>query len=128
MSKFYLNVAIDTPLFRVFDYLPLEQTNISNYKPGARVNVPFGRTTKIGIILSTSTKTELKATQLKTISRLIDDKALLSSKDISLYRWAADYYHHPIGEVFAQALPKKLRSDQHIILTKEKQYLSLIHI
>ena len=122
MSKFYLNVAIDTPLFRVFDYLPLKQSSLADYSPGARVNVPFGRTTKVGIILSTSTKTELKATQLKSINRLIDQSPLLTLKDISLYRWAAEYYHHPIGEVFAQSLPKKLRSDQQITLTKEKLY------
>mgnify|MGYP003386500138 CR=1 FL=1 len=102
--------------------MPLKHSNASDYKPGARVKVPFGRTTKIGIILSTSIKTGLKATQLKSISRLVDREPLLTLKDISLYRWAAEYYHHPIGEVFAQSLPKKLRSDQHISLTKEKLY------
>ena len=29
-----------------------------------------------------------------------------------LLRWAAEYYHHPIGEVFAAALPASLRAGQ----------------
>ena len=29
-------------------------------------------------------------------------------------RWAADYYHHPIGEVFAAALPVNLRTGQPV--------------
>ena len=31
-----------------------------------------------------------------------------------LLRWAADYYHHPIGEVFAAALPVSLRAGQAV--------------
>ena len=29
-----------------------------------------------------------------------------------LLRWAAEYYHHPMGEVFAAALPASLRAGQ----------------
>ena len=29
-----------------------------------------------------------------------------------LLRWAADYYHHPLGEVIAAALPVALREGQ----------------
>ncbi len=30
--------------------------------------------------------------------------------DLKLLEWAADYYHHPVGEVFATALPRLLRT------------------
>ncbi|MBL4743696.1 MAG: primosomal protein N' [Cycloclasticus sp.] len=110
MPKFYLNVAVDTPLNRLFDYLPLSDNHRSDYALGQRVTVPFGRTLKSGIILSISSNTELNAKQLKPIAELLDSSPLLCAKDIALYKWAASYYHHPIGEVFAQSLPKKIRS------------------
>lgn len=122
MPKLYLNIAVDTPLFRAFDYLPAKNTQHSDYKKGQRVQVPFGRTTKFGIIIGLASSTELKEKQLKPIKCLIDEKPLLTNTDISLYQWASDYYHHPIGEVFAQTLPKKLRSNEGVSLTKEKYY------
>lgn len=110
MPKFYLNIAVDTPLHRVFDYLPLAQTIPSEYCAGQRVCVPFGRQQKNGVILSISSSTELTDKQLKPISERLDQQALLSAEDIKLYKWTADYYHHPIGEVFAQAMPKQIRA------------------
>ena len=36
-----------------------------------------------------------------------------------LLRWAADYYHHPIGEVYAAALPASLRAGQPAAISTE---------
>ncbi len=36
-----------------------------------------------------------------------------------LLRWAADYYHHPIGEVYAAALPASLRKGQPAAISTE---------
>ncbi|MEO1888819.1 MAG: primosomal protein N', partial [Cycloclasticus sp.] len=122
MSKFYLNIAVDTPLHRVFDYLPLEQSKRSDYTTGQRVIIPFGRQQKTGIILKVTSKTELSSKQLKPISELLDQTALLCEQDITLYKWTADYYHHPIGEVFAQALPKQIRSGKSSIIALTTLY------
>jgi primosomal protein N' (replication factor Y) len=116
MSKFYLNIAVDTPLHRVFDYLPLEQSKRSDYTTGQRVIIPFGRQQKTGVILNITSKTELTDKQLKPISELLDQTALLCEQDVALYKWTSDYYHHPIGEVFAQALPKQIRSGKSPVI------------
>ena len=122
MPKFYLNIAVDTPLFRLFDYLPIKQSTRADYQLGQLVSVPFGKTQKAGVILAISTTTHLKAKQLKPINALLDRSTLLSLQDITLFKWASGYYHHPIGEVFAQALPKKIRSGQISQITQEKLY------
>ncbi|MEH6502368.1 MAG: primosomal protein N' [Cycloclasticus sp.] len=111
MQPFYLKIAIDTPLRRLFDYLPIKQTPVQRYEPGQRVIASFGRTQKMGVIVSISNTTELSEKQLKPIVELLDDAPLFSAHDIKLLKWTADYYHQPIGEVFCQALPKKLRTD-----------------
>lgn len=110
MSDFYLNIAVDTPLHRIFDYLPIKNSARSDYQIGQRVFVSFGRLKKIGVILNISSSTELNRKQLKPISQLIDRQPLISLDDLKLYKWAANYYHHPIGEVLAQAFPKQLRA------------------
>ena len=108
-QPFYLNIAIDTPLNSVFDYLPINHTNRQQYVPGQRIIASFGRTQKTGILVGVSSSTQLNAKQLKPIKERLDDTPLLSNHDIKLLIWSAKYYHQPIGEVFAQALPKKLR-------------------
>ncbi|PHS73208.1 MAG: primosomal protein N' [Cycloclasticus sp.] len=110
MQPFYLKIAIDTPVNRLFDYLPIKQTERQSYAPGQRVIAVFGRTQKTGIIVDITNRTELSAKQLKPVKERLDNEPILSSDDIKLLTWAAHYYHQPIGEVFAQALPKKLRS------------------
>ncbi|MGB1989573.1 MAG: hypothetical protein ACPHPA_03590, partial [Cycloclasticus pugetii] len=52
MSDFYLNIAVDTPLHRIFDYLPIKNSARSDYQIGQRVFVSFGRLKKIGVILN----------------------------------------------------------------------------
>jgi primosomal protein N' (replication factor Y) (superfamily II helicase) len=47
--------------------------------------------------------------RLKAIVQVLDSEPLLSESSLSLLRWAAAYYHHPIGEVVATALPGRLR-------------------
>lgn len=123
MPKFYLNIAVDAPLYSLFDYLPTASSARSEYLIGQRVIVPFGRMEKTGVITGISDKTQLKEKQLKPILRQLDTTPLLSSHDISLYEWVASYYHHPIGEVIAQTLPKKIRSDPSPAIKKEKTYL-----
>ncbi|ORU92428.1 MAG: primosomal protein N' [Cycloclasticus sp. symbiont of Bathymodiolus heckerae] len=122
MPKFYLNIAVDTPLHRIFDYLPIAHSNRDTYAIGQRVIVSFGRQQKTGVILAISSETTLSNKQLKPISELLDNKPLLCEQDIALYKWASDYYHHPIGEVFAQALPKQVRSTKSPTVTLATLY------
>ncbi len=110
MPLFYLNIALDTPLPLVFDYLPLAQTQESDYCVGQRVIAPFGRLQKTGVIVSMSSNTQLSTKKLKSILKRLDDTPIFSDKDCQLISWAAHYYHQPLGEVFTQALPKQLRT------------------
>ena len=47
--------------------------------------------------------------KLKAIIEILDRAPILDASVRALVTWAADYYHHPIGEVVAAALPKALR-------------------
>ncbi len=98
---------MDVPLAHLFDYLPPAGTSLPVI--GARVLVPFGRRQQCGVVMDVVAHSELPKSKLKRASRLLDRSAILGDADLKLIRFTADYYHHPIGEVAATALPALLR-------------------
>ncbi len=107
MTDEIIRVALDTPLRRTFDYL--RDADSPAGMAGQRVRVPFGRREKIGFIVSIENQSEIDNAKLKRISSYIDHQPTFDPALLTLLRWAADYYHHPLGEVIATALPKLLR-------------------
>jgi len=101
-----VKVAVSVPLSRSFDYLP--EGNLERYQPGSRVVVPFGRTTRVGVVIGTGVSA-LQQSKLKAITELLDPQPVLPADIVDLITWAASYYHHPVGEAFATALPVQLR-------------------
>ncbi|NOS75045.1 MAG: primosomal protein N' [Methyloglobulus sp.] len=108
-SHLILRVAIAVPLYRLFDYLAPNEVDANDLAPGIRLEVPFGTGKKIAYLIETSQHSEISLDKLKPIERILDDKPLLSAKDIRLLHWASRYYHHPLGEVFSAAFPASLR-------------------
>jgi len=95
------------PLSRDFDYLPTDRG--APAPPGSRVLVPFGRRRQVGVVMAHSDASELPASKMRHSIATLDDKPLLGDDDLWLIRFTSSYYHHPIGEVVAAALPTLLR-------------------
>jgi len=104
-----LRVAVPTPLRRSFDYLPPRDVDPDALKAGVRLRLPFGRTEVIGILLEVTRQPQVAAVRLKRAIQLLDAEPILSPDLLWLLQWASQYYQHPIGEVFQQALPVLLR-------------------
>ena len=104
-----LQVAINAPLSRLFDYLPPAAADAALPRPGCRVLVPFGRQRQIGTVISHATHSELPLNKLRRVLSTIDIEPVLRDQDLWLIRFTSDYYHHPLGEVVAAALPVLLR-------------------
>jgi primosomal protein N' (replication factor Y) len=123
-----LQVALDTPLRQTFDYLlpvdverpaadgPAADGRVpgSPLKPGIRVRVPFGRRHLIGILVGISRSSSVPRAKLKPALEIVDEGAVFDPVTFDLLCWAAEYYHHPIGEVMAAALPVSLRAGQPV--------------
>ncbi len=111
-----LQIALDTPLRRVFDYRPPAELPGSPPKAipglGVRVRVPFGRRQLIGILVGVAAESSVASSKLRAALEILDDQSIFDPVTFDLLRWAAEYYHHPIGEVFAAALPASLREGQ----------------
>ena len=115
-------VAIAVPLDRVVDYLPPAACDPSTIQPGVRVLVPFGKGLKTGLLLAISSSTEVAPVRLKQVAQILDAQPLLSATDLQLLQWASHYYHHPLGEVLATALPAPLRQGKPAVLEQERSY------
>jgi len=102
-----LQIVFDTPLRRRFDYLPRE--DVAAPSPGERVRVSLGRSRAVGIVAAHARESSLPLPRLKQVIETIDTEPLWDDTTWGLLRWAADYYHHPLGEVLFGAIPKTLR-------------------
>ncbi|MEM7081443.1 MAG: primosomal protein N' [Pseudomonadota bacterium] len=100
-------MALAVPLRKPFDYLL--PSHPQTLVPGMRVRVAFGRSRKTGVVLSLASHSDVTPDKLKRIERVLDEAPCLDTEQLALLSWASDYYQHPIGEVVAAALPRKLR-------------------
>ena len=81
-------VALDTPLRRLFDYLPPAAPTLSP-TVGVRVRVPFGRQRPIGLVAAVTETSEIPAERLKPILEVLDAMPLLDDGLQELLRWGA---------------------------------------
>mgnify|MGYP001824876713 FL=1 len=111
-----LQIAVNVPLARTFDYLAPDGPVPAI---GSRVRVPFGRRHETGIVVGHASESAFAGGRLRRASRALDDEPLLGEEDLALVRFTSDYYHHPIGEVAALALPVALRHGKPLATAAE---------
>lgn len=111
MDHRILKIALDTPLDFAFDYRWQGDISVSG-KPmvGQLAVVPFGRREVVGVIIEVNHSSELAPDKLKDVLEIRTQIAPLSASWLELCRFAADYYHRPLGEVAIPGLPKNLRT------------------
>jgi len=107
-----LQIAIPSPLYHCFDYLPPPDYDPACLRPGIRVRAPFRNGRRIGILLAVLDSTTVAPEALRPVLEILDDEPILPPDLLTLGQWAQRYYHHPPGEVFATLLPVLLRQGQ----------------
>lgn len=112
-SEPVLRVALPVPLPRLFDYRPPAGERAGPDWIGCRVRVPFGRGDgeQVGVVVAVG-PSETPADTLKPALARLDAEPLLTGELFDSLRWTAGYYHAPLGEVLATALPGPLRAGQ----------------
>ena len=101
-----LQIALDVPLPRLFDYRPGEAGPPAPV--GRLVRVPFGSGEKVGVVVAQAAGSDQPADKLKTAESL-EGLPLLPADWLALCQFCARYYHYPLGQVMAFALPPLLR-------------------
>ena len=117
-----LQIAVPVPFRKLFDYLPAKGSTNKNLLPGIRVKVPFGRSQKIGILVSTSDHSDFPLHKIKPVIAYLDETPHFDQQHFSWLLWVSQYYHHPIGISLSTALPALLRQDKTIKLIKKNHW------
>ncbi|MEL0613899.1 MULTISPECIES: primosomal protein N' [Marinomonas] len=110
----FAQVALPVPMRTLFDYkIPKAMALRHRLMPGMRVKVPFGKSSRLGVIVSFSEQSQWDENNIKPITSLQDETAVIPNELMALCKWAARYYHHPIGDVIFHALPVLLRKGEN---------------
>ena len=90
---------------------------------GCRVLVPLGKKSVIGIIYRRHEGELAPNIKVRDIIQVIDEQPIVTSKQLQLWDWLAQYYMCTLGEVMAAALPSEIIDDNYSAATT--QYIQL---
>ena len=117
----YANIILPLPLEGYFTYAVSEGL-APQIQVGVRVTVPLGKSkTYVGIVAEYPVDVPKPAKEVaqqgkkkieyKNIADVLDDAPILLPQQLRLWKWIADYYMSPIGDVYKAALPSGLKAE-----------------
>lgn len=107
-TTYFVDVLLPLPLSALFTYR-VPQDLEGQVAFGMRVIVPFGRSKLYsGLVVRLHTEAP-KQLATKYILDVMDERAVISEKQLKLWQWMADYYMCALGDVMAAALPSALK-------------------
>ena len=117
----YANIILPLPLDGYFTYCVPDDL-ASRVQNGMRVTVPFGKSkTYVGVVAEYPVDVPKPAKEVarqgkkkivyKNIADVLDDTPILLPQQLRLWKWIADYYMSPIGDVYKAALPSGLKAE-----------------
>jgi primosomal protein N' (replication factor Y) len=115
MEKNILQIALDVPLDRLFDYLD----GGFDVQVGQRVVVPFGSRKVVGVVVGISDTSDFAIEKLKSITQVFDGEPTLDADTFGLLRFCADYYQYPFGQALLASLPTRLRQTEPAVSRKQ---------
>lgn len=103
-----VGVLVSLPLANVFSYT---WDFVDTPKFGMRVVVPWGNQFRVGLVFDPlcSEVSDAVLSKIKPVKALLDQGEYLSEPWWCLVEFSAKYYHHPLGMIALEALPKALR-------------------
>lgn len=113
-SSRYMEVAIPLPVYKTYSYA-ITEIHSALVSVGKRVLVPFGQRRVTGYILGLSNTSKQEG--IKLVLDVLDEQPLFPESMVSFFRWIADYYIHPIGQVIKCALPGGLNINDLLIIS-----------
>ena len=104
-SPTVVQVVVDKPLAQGFDYLWDAQRLGLGPVIGQVVEVPFGRSSLIGVVIKVSAHSDFELEKLKEVSTAAPLPPL-DSAALRLMNFASQYYIHALGETIVPTIPQ----------------------
>ena len=106
----YVDVILPRPLDGFFTYA-ISSDMSSGVKLGIRVLVPFGAS-KTCTAMVVRMHDDKPAFETKQVLQVVDAMPMLLPQQLDLWKWIAQSYMAPIGDVYTAALPAGLKDDE----------------
>jgi primosomal protein N' (replication factor Y) (superfamily II helicase) len=103
----HVEISVALPVHGTFTY-EVPEPLLPFIMIGKRVLVPFKQRQVTGYIMGPTTS--IPTQKIKKILDVIDEEPLFPAAMAGFYKWIADYYVHPVGEVVRMAMPQGLNS------------------
>ena len=100
-----VQVVVDKPLAQGFDYLWDQQKLGQEPMIGQVVEVPFGRSSLIGVVIKVSGHSDFDINKLKQVNA-VAPLPPLDSAALRLMNFASQYYIHGLGETIVPTIPQ----------------------
>ena len=130
----YVDVLLPLPLEGLFTYAVPKEVE-AQVRFGMRLVVPLGRS-KTYVALAIKVHEEKPSFNVKSVLEVMDDEPVLTASQFKLWKWIADYYMSPLGEVYNAAMPLGLKQrdgfkpkmETYITLTPTYRNEQALHI
>lgn len=108
----YVDVILPLPLQDFFTYA-VSDVQAVRIRMGMRLLVPFGKSKTYAAMAVRvhDEKPDLPDSKIREVLTVLDDHPILLPNQLRLWRWIADYYMSPLGEVMNAALPAGLKAE-----------------
>ena len=100
-----VQVVVDKPLAQGFDYLWDQQNLGQEPMIGQVVEIPFGRSSLIGVVIKVSGHSDFDINKLKQV-KAVAPLPPLDSAALRLMNFASQYYIHGLGETIVPTIPQ----------------------
>lgn len=130
----YVDVLLPLPLEGLFTYAVPKEVE-AQVRFGMRLVVPLGRS-KTYVALAIKVHEEKPSFNVKSVLEVMDDEPVLTASQFKLWKWIADYYMSPLGDVYNAAMPLGLKQrdgfkpkmETYITLTPTYRNEQALHI
>src|SRR5579883_753099 len=111
-ASLFADIVFDRPLDHAYTYA-VPETLASKIGVGRRVEVPFGKGGKAtaGFCVRVTDVAPTSGYEIKTVTRVLDDDAIVDDHIMKLTRWMADYYLCGWGQVLHAVVPAGVRDN-----------------
>ncbi len=114
---FFVEVILPLSLAKTFTY-SVSEAEYHYVQIGMRLAVPFGKSKIYTALVIETHQNQPTLYEAKEIEQILDEKPIVTEKQIKHWQWIATYYMCAIGDVYRAAMPSAflLESETQIVL------------
>lgn len=113
----FIDVILAIPLENMFTY-SITKAESKFLQIGMRVSVPFGKTKIHTGLVGAIHNNPPQIYDAKDIHQILDDKPIVTLKQLEFWQWISKYYMCTLGEVMRAALPNAFILESETLVSK----------